>query len=299
MFYDLNVPVASKSLSGTIEMLIRLGYDCIALNQYNKGKVPPDLANASQAVSLSANATAMLQAKGRRFQQLSRLTVLLDDQKDAYHLNGNSPTVKQFDIVAVAPSTDKLFAQCCEKLEVDIISLDLSKRLPFFFKPKQVNCAIERNVYFEISYSAAIADMASRKILISNALQLVRATKQKNIILTSQAERAMLARGPYDVANLGRLFGLSAGAAKQALGSNCRAAVVHGKTRRTVKGVIAVTMTKDLAAMDSWQLQTHETLDEVPAADGHAGSGVHGEDDSDDEGDAGRDQGMDSTADAP
>ena len=52
----------------------------------------------------------------------------------------------------------------------------------------------------------------------------------------TQAERAMLARGPYDVANLGRLFGLSAGAAKQALGSNCRAAVVHGKTRRTVKG---------------------------------------------------------------
>ena len=66
-----------------------------------------------------------------------------------------------------------------------------------------------------------------------------------------------------------------------------------------VLGVIAVTMTKDLAAMDSWQLQTHETLDEVPAADGHAGSGVHGEDDSDDEGDAARDQGMDSTADAP
>jgi hypothetical protein len=45
----------------------------------------------------------------------------------------------------------------------------------------------------------------------------VRATKQKNIIITSQAARAMHCRGPYDVANLGRLFGFSAAAAKHAI----------------------------------------------------------------------------------
>jgi len=68
--------------------------------------------------------------------------------------NGNSPAAKQFDIVAVTPLTEKLFAQCCEKLDVDVITLDLAHRLPYFIKPKQANVAIERGVYFEIGYSA-------------------------------------------------------------------------------------------------------------------------------------------------
>jgi RNase P/RNase MRP subunit p30 len=52
------------------------------------------------------------------FKQFSRLTVMLDSQQEAYNLNGNCAAVKQFDIVAVCPATEKLFAQCCEKLDV-------------------------------------------------------------------------------------------------------------------------------------------------------------------------------------
>eukprot|EP00041_Stephanoeca_diplocostata_P009089 m.138834 g.138834 ORF g.138834 m.138834 type:complete len:111 (-) comp17596_c0_seq12:432-764(-) len=93
--------------------------------------------------------------------------------------------MKEFDIVAVNPTTEKLWAQCCEKLEIDIISLDLSKRLPFFMKPKQIGQAIDRGIYFEIAYSAAIHDTLGRRNLIANAIQLVRAAKQKHIVLSS------------------------------------------------------------------------------------------------------------------
>ena len=63
----------------------------------------------------------------------------------------------------MTPTTEKLFAQCCEKLDIDIISLDLSKRLPFFIKPKQVNVAMDRGIYFEIGYSASIQDQHARR----------------------------------------------------------------------------------------------------------------------------------------
>ena len=94
--------------------------------------------------------------------------MLLDHQDDAYALNGQNAACKEFDLVAVTPSTEKLFAQCCEKLDVDVIALDMAHRLPFFVKPKQANLAIERGVYFEIGYSASIADISARKTLISN-----------------------------------------------------------------------------------------------------------------------------------
>ena len=58
--------------------------------------------------------------------------------------NGNSPAAKQFDVIAVTPASEKLFAQCCEKLDVDVIALDLAHRLPYFIKSKQANIAIER-----------------------------------------------------------------------------------------------------------------------------------------------------------
>jgi ribonuclease P/MRP protein subunit RPP1 len=114
----------------------------------------------------------------------------------AHLLNGTVSGMKSFDIIAVAPATEKLWAMACEKMDVDIIALDLSQRLPFFVKPKQVELAIGRGVYFEIGYSGAIVDATARRNLISNAIQLVRASRGRHVVISSKAERAILARGP-------------------------------------------------------------------------------------------------------
>ena len=45
-------------------------------------------------------------------------------------------------------------------------------------------------------------DQNARRHLITNAAALVRITKGKNIILSSDAKNAMELRGPYDVINL-------------------------------------------------------------------------------------------------
>ena len=44
----------------------------------------------------------------------------------------------------------------CGTFDVDIISLEMGNRLPFYFKHTTVGLAIDRGIYFEISYAPAI-----------------------------------------------------------------------------------------------------------------------------------------------
>uniref|UniRef100_A0A8D0FZD2 Ribonuclease P/MRP subunit p30 n=1 Tax=Sphenodon punctatus TaxID=8508 RepID=A0A8D0FZD2_SPHPU len=89
-------------------------------------------------------------------------------------------------------------------------------------------------IYFELLYTPAIKDSTMRRYTISNALHLMQICKGK-----VRFQKAPLdLRGPYDVANLGLLFGLSESDAKAAVSSNCRAALLHGETRKTAFGVV-------------------------------------------------------------
>ena len=44
--------------------------------------------------------------------------------------------------------------------------------------------------------------MTTRRLIFSNAIQIVRATKGKNIIISSGTDDAFYHRSPYDVINL-------------------------------------------------------------------------------------------------
>jgi ribonuclease P/MRP protein subunit RPP1 len=61
----------------------------------------------------------------------------------------------------VCPSTEKLFQQCCQNLDIDVISLDLSSKLPFSIKTPTVQQAVTRGISFEIRYSHALRGMPS------------------------------------------------------------------------------------------------------------------------------------------
>lgn len=112
------------------------------------------------------------------------------------------------------------------------------------------------------------ADASNRRNLITNALNLVRVTKGKNIILSSAARRAIELRGPHDVINLydlviiisssifdstarvsypqsvsnsqlfarcfsrhrSCLFGIATDVAKNTLSANCYSVIMHGGT---------------------------------------------------------------------
>lgn len=256
MFYDLNLPVSTSTGSAQaaqeqletrkrVELLVHLGYQAVAYNYELTGKIP---ANHVSPVS-------KLNLPGVNLKQYSRLTLVVDDVSQNYGLNANNPSVLSYDILAVQPTNEKLFQAACGTFEVDIISLDMSARLPFYLKHSTVGLAVERGIYFELCYSAAIRDATARRNLISNAQSLIRVTRGKNIILSSQAMKAMELRGPYDIVNFGTLLGLNQAVAKDCLSSHCRAVAVRAETRRnTTRAVISVDPLSSLTETEAWKL---------------------------------------------
>ncbi|XP_072335124.1 ribonuclease P protein subunit p30 isoform X3 [Scyliorhinus torazame] len=212
LFADLNIVNTSdtdrKRLQSLIENAAHLGYSTVAINHVAEFQGKKLEIAKPIAVTELYPSPPIVQGKSKPIKILTRLTVIVSDAAHCNDLRITSPHTRSYDIVAVLPKTEKLFH------------------------------AIERGIYFELAYSPAIKDSTMRRYTISNALSLMQICKGKNIIMSSAAERPLELRGPYDIANLGLLFGLTEGDAKAALSTNCRAALLHGETRKTALGVI-------------------------------------------------------------
>jgi len=243
-FADLNV-VHLKNPRETEKLVskaLKLGFETIAIcKTYRFKKEKKKGQTADKLAPLNWDDFPAIQDLKKTHPKLkvySRLTVQLDDQSQVHQLS--SDVVQSFDILAVQPATEKLFQQACKTLEIDIISLDMTDRLPFFLKFPTVNAAIERGVHFEITYSPALRDPTQRKNLISTALDLVVFAKGKNIIVSSGAENELDFRGPYDIINLGLLFNFKEEQSKAAVTKNCRAVLFRAEARKgTERSVIS------------------------------------------------------------
>ncbi|KAG8552349.1 hypothetical protein GDO81_004483 [Engystomops pustulosus] len=122
----------------------------------------------------------------------------------------------------------------CEKKKVEIRKpISITDLFP---SPPTVQ-AIERGIFFELIYTPAIRDSTMRRYTISNSIALMEVCKGKNIIVSSGAEAPLDLRGPYDVATLGLLFGLSETSAKDAVSTRSRAVILHGEARKTAFGI--------------------------------------------------------------
>ncbi|KAG9304642.1 hypothetical protein G9A89_020206 [Geosiphon pyriformis] len=267
MFYDLNLPYPNLS-SGTghnlelrksIDLLIKFGYQVVAFNHILTGKKSAKITNPIQKIETheapSSTATPSRFQEKPSIQQMTRLTIIIDDPSQNYNLTASNQTLSTYDLLAVQPMNEKLFQAACSTYEIDIISLDMGTRLPFFLKHSTVGSAIDRGIYFEICYASAIRDSTSRRQLISNAQNLFRVTRGKNIIISGGAQKAMELRGPYDIVNLGTIMGMNQAVAKDCISTNCRAVLYHAFTRRdTHKAVISSVPVSSLKPNEMWTL---------------------------------------------
>lgn len=169
---------------------------------------------------------------------ISRLTITVEDISVNYNI---ASTSREFEVLAVRPTNEKTLQHACTQMDVDIISLDLSVRLPFYLKHSTIGSAISRGVYLEICYAAGLNDTTARRHLLSNAANLVRATRGRGLIVSSEASTALGLRGPYDIINLATFWGLSQERGRDAIGENARKVLVKAETRRSVhKGVLRI-----------------------------------------------------------
>ncbi|XP_027795808.2 ribonuclease P protein subunit p30 isoform X1 [Marmota flaviventris] len=275
---DIRAGSDLKALRGLVETAAHLGYSVVAINHVVDFKEKKQEIEKPIAISDLFPTFPIVQGKSRPIKILTRLTIIVTDPSHCNVLRATSSRVRLYDIVAVFPKTEKLFhllqgirqrlkiitesgstghaslgsgttveyyreiESClvaCTHLDVDLVCITVTEKLPFYFKRPPINVAIDRGLGFELVYSPAIKDSTMRRYTISNALNLMQICKGKNIIISSAAERPLEIRGPYDVANLGLLFGLSESDAKAAVSTNCRAALLHGETRKTAFGIIS------------------------------------------------------------
>lgn len=176
----------------------------------------------------------------KRVTFLRRLTLHMNDPAQNHRI----PALQQhYDLIAVRPTTEKTFLAACNDLSgFSIISLDLTIRYPFYFKPKPFSTAIARGIKFEICYSQALNGSAEqRRNFISNVQSIVRATRGRGLILSSEAKRALGIRAPADILNLMDIWGMAKDRAVQAIGENARSVVVNEQmTRTSFRGVVDV-----------------------------------------------------------
>ncbi|KAL8842528.1 MAG: hypothetical protein Q9170_000482 [Blastenia crenularia] len=234
MFYDLNVPYTGNhaELQHTLAFLAELGYNTVALTNAITGKLPADLTcPIPSPLPFPTPKTLRL---------ITRCTLTLSDPSQNHRI---ASLASNYALLAIRPISEKTLQQACLSLSpIDLVSLDCSIRYPFYFKHKPLLAAIERGVRFEITYGVGILGTGEqRRNLISNATQLVRATRGRGIILSSEARRALACRGPWDVVNLGVGWGMGKERGVEAVGREARAVVVGAEIRKSsFRGVVDV-----------------------------------------------------------
>jgi len=172
--------------------------------------------------------------------QLNRLNIPIEDTNLAQEAMNSTAVLNSYDILAVQPQSERAFAFACNSLDIDIISLDLSKRLSYRFKPDLIKAALQRGVHFEILYAPLLREPGSRRQMFANAQSLARETRGKGIIISSGARTAIELRGPYDAVNLATFLGLSEAQAYAGVGKNAAMVVEHAKKRKAFRGALII-----------------------------------------------------------
>ncbi|GAQ90373.1 Ribonuclease [Klebsormidium nitens] len=293
MFFDLNLPNDGKNellRRAMVAQAICSGYDGVAHNHTVAGRMmtsddtcksqPVKLESAIAAAAGVAGAARSLQSigadrSGPGFQQLNRITMVIEDASQASSLSSANPVLASYDIVAVEPTNARTFMQACTSLEVDLIALSLGSRRSFRFRQQDVRAALDRGLHFEISYSGLFQDGQSRRQLLTNAQALVKMTRGKNIILSSGASQTTDLRNPYDVRNLATLLGLNFAHAKAATSQRATAVILRGETRRsTLRGAVAVQTLPTPPSRPSANAERQETGGARPVDEGLSTSEV-------------------------
>ncbi|KAK3904747.1 RNase P subunit p30-domain-containing protein [Staphylotrichum tortipilum] len=162
---------------------------------------------------------------------------------------------RAYDLVALRPTSDKSFQWACLATAEPpaLVSLDLSAHLGWHVHHRTAMAAVQRGTRFEVCYSQAfgtgsgtsgVGDVEAarqRANFIGNVQMLVRATKGRGIVLSSEARGALGLRAPADVVNLMAVWGLGPEKGFAGFGEGARAVVVNeGIKRRGFRGVVDI-----------------------------------------------------------
>ncbi|KAF2468060.1 PHP domain-like protein, partial [Lindgomyces ingoldianus] len=163
---------------------------------------------------------------------LRRCNIFLTDATTNHRI----PQLQQaYDILAARPTDERTLLQACQTLDVDLISLDLTQRFEKHFKYKMLSAAIARGIKIELCYSPGLfaSNPAAKTNLVGNVVQLIRVTRGRGLIFSSEARNVLGIRAPSDVINLASIWGLGQERGKDGLTKEARSVVEFARLKRT------------------------------------------------------------------
>lgn len=149
---NLNIKAKSSSERECLPItkrLIELGWEVIAWNQscaassstrQNLKPLPIFELSVTEKQSALRQRSLTIESLSLDYCQLNRLTYTVDDViTDGPSLASNYEINKQFDIVAAIPGNTKALTYLCKEADIDIISIDISRKLSFPINKKLVS----------------------------------------------------------------------------------------------------------------------------------------------------------------
>jgi ribonuclease P/MRP protein subunit RPP1 len=103
--------------------------------------------------------------------------------------------------------------------------------------------AIARGIKIELCYSQGIlsSDPMAKRNLISNATQLIRVTRGRGLIFSSEAKSVLGIRAPSDIINLASVWGLGTERGRDGLTKEPRSLVEFARLKRqSFKGIVDI-----------------------------------------------------------
>ncbi|KAJ7304208.1 hypothetical protein JRQ81_011742 [Phrynocephalus forsythii] len=150
-FVDLHLPCVQEKelLQKLVETAAHLGYSTVAIRyvvdyEEKKKEIVKPVSPAELFSTLP-----LVQGKSKPIKILSRLTLVVSHPSHCNILRATSTNIKFYDIFAVFPKNGKLFHVACMTLDVDLVCIHVTEKLPFYIKRPSVNVAMDRGIYFE------------------------------------------------------------------------------------------------------------------------------------------------------
>ena len=271
--FDLWLPIPKKTPGSSLlesklvvrQLLQRLestGLTHAALTHtvYGRPRIPEDCCDAALPDSLWKQTESTTTTTRRdSFKVLKRLHAVVENLSDvgfyAIKADDSSSTLKDYELVSIAPRNDATFqAACVSATAAEIITLDYTSgrgavQLPFKIRTSDVKAAVARNAVFEIPYSPAILNQTQRKALIQTCRELQMASLGlKAKVLLSSGDRmesqvdvgAMALRTPGDLVNLMEsVLRFDSGASHDALTLTGAFAIEQGRRRRFGESIVS------------------------------------------------------------
>jgi ribonuclease P/MRP protein subunit RPP1 len=187
-----------NTANATIQACIELGYDGIAINHLFQ---PSDISHISTRpfFSLSDWITKYRQLlSGDNFLILHRLTFYINEIEDLKYLEEDnlSPLSNVYDIIALQPADESTLEACLDWPHASIVSITFTN----------YHSAIEKiqdtKKLLEISFAPSLQDKTEKFKFLKLMDDLMKITKCKNLIITSQAKTPLQLRPPLDYLNM-------------------------------------------------------------------------------------------------